>query len=67
MLGNHFVDGNYYLNYEEKKLFIYDKLVAEGESALDYAFELLPPSEWTRLDEAPMMVEMRLEDEEYPY
>ena len=66
----YFTLDNYFLDMTAKELYIFDNLIMSGDEALDYAFELEPPSNWSRVDDKPMLTSLRLEDESeysYPY
>ena len=64
----HLQKGHYYLDIAKKELYIFDRLVAEGNEALDYAFELSPPSEWRSLDARPFLNDMGYEEfQEYSF
>ena len=39
-----------------------DKKVAEGDQALDWAFELKPPSQWMSLENPPLLIDMGWEE-----
>jgi len=61
---------NFFHDATNKTLRLYDEIVAEGDKALDIAFELAPLREWTRLEEFPALVTLHLEDTDdyaWPY
>ena len=53
---------HYMLDVEKKELYLLDKKVAEGDKALDWAFELSPPSEWNSSNTKPFLMDMGLEE-----
>ena len=70
MIVKYMLLDNYFLNMETKELFLYDKRIAEGEPALDLAFEIGSPSEWTQLDDIPPLSMMKLietDENSYPF